>query len=50
MYWLEGDKLNLAKGEKLSLEYRVLVHAGDAKTANVAGLFDQYKQSAKRQQ
>jgi hypothetical protein len=47
MYWLERDKLNLAKGEKLTLEYRVIVHAGDARTANVAGLFDQYKQSAK---
>jgi hypothetical protein len=46
MYWLEGDKLNLAKGEKLTLEYRVVVHAGDSKTANVAGLFNQYKQAA----
>jgi len=47
MYWLEGDKLNLAKGEKLSLEYRVVVHAGDSKTANVAGLFNRYRQTAK---
>jgi hypothetical protein len=47
MYWLEGDKLNLAKGEKLTLEYRVVVHANDAETANIAGLFDQYKQTAK---
>ncbi|OHB63540.1 MAG: hypothetical protein A2168_08365 [Planctomycetes bacterium RBG_13_50_24] len=47
MYWLEGDKLNLAKGEKLSLEYRVVVHAGDAKTANIAELFDRYEQTAK---
>ena len=46
MYWLEGDKLNLAKGEKLTLEYRVVVHAGDAKTANIDGLFNQYKQAA----
>jgi len=46
MYWLEGDKLNLAKGEKLTLEYRVVVHAGDSKTANVAGLFNQYKQAS----
>ncbi len=49
MYWLEGDKLNLTKGEKLTLEYRVIVHAGDAKTADVAGLFEKYKQSAGRQ-
>jgi hypothetical protein len=47
MYWLEGDKLNLAKGEKLTLDYRVVVHAGDSKTANIAGLFDQYKQTVK---
>jgi len=47
MYWLDGDKLNLAKGEKLSLEYRVVVHAGDAKTANIAGLFNRYEQTAK---
>ena len=47
MYWLEGDKLNLAKGEKLTLEYRVVVHTGDSKTANIAGLFEKYKQTAK---
>jgi hypothetical protein len=45
MYWLEGDKLNLAKGEKLTLEYRVVVHAGDSKDANIAGLFSQYQQT-----
>jgi hypothetical protein len=45
MNWLEGDKLNLAKDEKLTLEYRVIVHAGDAKTANIAGFFDQYKRT-----
>jgi hypothetical protein len=43
MYWLESDKLNLAKSEELTLEYRVTVHAGGAETANIAGLFDQYK-------
>jgi len=47
MYWLEGDKLNLAKGEKLTLEYRVLVHAGDSETSNIAGLFNQYKKTGK---
>jgi hypothetical protein len=46
MNWLEGGKLNLSKGQKLTLAYRVLVHAGNAKTADVAGLFEQYKQSA----
>ncbi|MEJ2700981.1 MAG: PmoA family protein [Sedimentisphaerales bacterium] len=43
MYWLEGDKLNLAKGEPLTLTYRVVVHVGDVKTANIASLFEQYK-------
>lgn len=47
MYWLEGDKLNLAKGEPLTLEYRVIVHTGDAKEAQIAKLFEQYKQKAK---
>ncbi|MHC4437917.1 MAG: DUF6807 domain-containing protein [Planctomycetota bacterium] len=46
MYWLEGDKLNIAKGEKLTLEYRVIVHAGDSETANIAGLFNRYEQAA----
>jgi len=47
MNWLEGEKLNLAKGETLTLEYRVVIHAGDSKTANVAGLFNRYKQAEK---
>jgi hypothetical protein len=47
MYWLEGDKLTLAKGEKSTLEYRVVVHGGDSKTANIAGLFAEYIQTAK---
>jgi hypothetical protein len=47
MNWLEGGKLNLAKGEKLTLEYRVIVHAGNSKTADIIGLFNQYKQKAK---
>jgi hypothetical protein len=47
MYWLEGDKLDLAKGERLTLEYRVIVHAGNAETANIAELFNQYKQTLK---
>lgn len=47
MYWLEGDKLSLARGKKLTLEYRVVVHAGDSKAANIAGLFDQFRQTAK---
>lgn len=46
MFWLEDGRLDLAKGEKLTLRYRVVIHAGDAKAANIGGLFDQYKQTA----
>jgi len=47
MYWLEGGKLHLAMGEPLTLAYRVVVHTGDAKEADIAELFKQYKQKAK---
>jgi hypothetical protein len=47
MYWLEGDRLDLAKGEKLTLRYRVVVHTGDAKAADIARIFQQYKKAAK---
>ena len=44
MYWPEnGRESNLKKGEKINLRYRVAVHAGDVKEANVAQLFEQYK-------
>lgn len=44
MYWPQDDKATvLKKGEKLALRYRVLVHAGDHKAANVAQLFEKYK-------
>jgi predicted dehydrogenase len=42
MYWLEGDRLDLKTGETLTLEYRVVVHAGDAEAADMAGLFREY--------
>jgi hypothetical protein len=37
--WLEDAGLRLAPGEKLELEYQVVVHAGDAAEAGIAGLF-----------
>lgn len=44
MYWPQDDKATvLKKGDKLALRYRVLVHAGDHKAANVAQLFEKYK-------
>ena len=43
MWWPENDKdIQLPKGEKVSLRYRVLVHASTTEGAGVAGLFDQY--------
>jgi len=39
MFWLEGDKLELKKGESVSLKYRVVVHAG---AADVGELFGEY--------
>jgi hypothetical protein len=45
MNWLEGDKLDIPKGEKLTLKYRVVVHSGDTQKAGIAALFDAYKQT-----
>jgi hypothetical protein len=42
MYWMEGDRLNLPKGESLTLRYRVVVHGGDADEADIAGLWEAY--------
>jgi hypothetical protein len=47
MNWLENGTMNLAKGEKLTLEYRVVVHAGNSRTANITELFNQYKQTTR---
>ncbi len=44
MYWLDGDKLDIPKEQTLKLRYRVVVHTGDVKDANIARLFEQYKQ------
>lgn len=43
MYWLENDRLDLPKGEPIALKYRVVVHAGDAESAGIAGVFEQYR-------
>jgi hypothetical protein len=45
MYWLEGDQLDLPKGEKLTLSYRVVVHSGDTQKAGIPALFDAYKRT-----
>ena len=46
MNWLEGDQLDLPKGQKLILNYRVVVHTGNSQEAGIPALFDSYRQSA----
>ena len=42
--WIEDEKgLQLAKGEKIMLRYRVLVHSGNQDTTKIADLFEKYK-------
>jgi hypothetical protein len=43
MYWLENGRLEVPKGEKLTLRYRVVVHAGDTKDAGIATIFESYR-------
>ena len=43
----KGGETFMKKGEKLSLRYRVLVHAGDEKEAKIAEAFEDYKNSKK---
>ena len=45
MNWLEGGQLNLPKGQKLTLTYRVVVHSGDTQKAGIPALFDAYQQT-----
>jgi len=47
MNWLKDGRLEMAKGEMLTLRYRVVVHIGDVKTAGIKGLFEQYKKTEK---
>lgn len=46
MYWLEGGKLDLPKGEPLTLRYRVAVYAGTPEGAGIAQLFEEYRAAA----
>lgn len=46
MNWLEEGHLVLPQGEPLRLRYRVVVHAGNAETADIANLFEQYRREA----
>ncbi|MCX7044836.1 MAG: PmoA family protein [Candidatus Sumerlaeota bacterium] len=46
MQWLKGGAIKIPKGEKFTLKYRVIVHAGDTKEAGIADLFKQYAPNA----
>jgi len=48
MYWLKDDRLDLPKGKMLTVRYRVVVHAGDTKTAQIQNISKQYKTTSKR--
>jgi hypothetical protein len=43
MNWLDADGVRFAKGETLVLKYLVVVHAGDEKEADIAGLFRRWE-------
>jgi len=47
MYWPpDGRQHRFAKNQRLHLRYRIVVHAGDTKAADIAGLFEQYAKGA----
>ncbi len=45
LYWPpnNAESIRLRQGEKITLRYRVLVHAGNHQTAGIAGQFEKYK-------
>jgi len=47
MYWLKDGRLDLTKGQKLTLRYLVVVHTGDTKTASIQKIFIRYRLSSK---
>ena len=46
MNWLKDNRLEVAKDETLTLRYRVVVHTGNSKSADIKGIFKQYKKTA----
>lgn len=44
MYWPEDDQMGtvLKKGQSVNLRYRVVIHRGDHKAANIQGKFEAY--------
>jgi hypothetical protein len=46
MYWPDGEYTKIAKGQALTLRYRVVAHDGDVNEAGIARLFEQYQTGA----
>ncbi|MHC4692121.1 MAG: DUF6807 domain-containing protein [Planctomycetota bacterium] len=46
MNWLKDGRLDMAKGQILTLRYRVVVHTSDAKTVGIKKILKRYKQAA----
>jgi HEAT repeat protein len=44
MFWLEKGSIDLLEGEPTTLAYRVVVHAGDTKKADLASHFARYSE------
>lgn len=42
MYWLTNNRLDIPKGQTITLTYRVVVHQGDVKQAGIDGRFTNY--------
>lgn len=45
MYWLDGGKFHMARGDILPLSYRVVVHAGDTDRAGIREIYDAYRRT-----
>jgi hypothetical protein len=45
MFWLQGDRLDLAKGQSIHLRYRVLVHADTPSPAQLQALYEAWSRS-----
>jgi hypothetical protein len=48
MYWLENDRLELARGETLTFRYRVVIHTGDAEDAGITEVYENYCEASQR--
>jgi hypothetical protein len=47
MNWLKEESFDMAKGETLKLQYRVVVHGGTNEDVDMVGLFNEYEEPVK---